>query len=397
VLIDVLNYVLTFVALFLLVPTVTLLIQVVVTLTPPSTANISSAPIGRSRPRVVVLVPAFDEASGIAASLRTMHAQLAPDDRLLVVADNCTDETASVAASAGAEVVVRRNAELRGKGYALDFGVRYLEAAPPEVVVIVDADCELEPGSLDRLARLCAWSDRPVQGLYLMQPPTGAGLKTRMAAFGWLLKNHVRPLSLSRLNLPCQLMGSGMALPWARIKGARLATGNLVEDMQLGLDMTLCGAPPLFCPEAQVTSHFPTNPQSLAGQHERWERGHIRMILHEAPSALWKAIRDQRLDLAAMVFDLCVPPPTILATLVILQTITSAVNCLIGGSNMPFWLSVAALVIEAVAIGLAWTRFGRRLVSLPEMLFAPLYLVGKLPLYWEFLKRGKNEWIRTRR
>ena len=396
-LIDVLNHVLAVVALLFLVPTVTLLMQVVVALMPPSKFKVSSAQIGGPRPRTVVLVPAFDEASGIAASLRTMHAQLAPDDRLLVVADNCTDETASVAASAGAEVVVRRNAELRGKGYALDFGVRHLEAVPPEVVVIVDADCELEPGSLDRLARLCAGLDRPVQGLYLMQPPTCAGLKTRMAAFGWLLKNYVRPLSHSRLNLPCQLMGSGMALPWTRIKGARLASGHFAEDMQLGLNMAACGAPPLFCPEAQVTSHFSTSPQSLAGQHERWERGHVGLILKEGPSILWMAIRKRQLDLAAMVLDLCVPPPTILATLLLLQIFASAANYFLGGWSMPFWLSVAALVIEVGAIGLAWSRFGRRLVTFREMLGAPLYLVGKLPLYARFFKRGEHDWIRTRR
>ena len=55
------------------------------------------------RPRVAVLVPAHDEAAGIAATLTNICSQLAAGDRLLVVADNCSDATALVARSAGRE------------------------------------------------------------------------------------------------------------------------------------------------------------------------------------------------------------------------------------------------------------------------------------------------------
>jgi glycosyltransferase involved in cell wall biosynthesis len=127
-----------------------------------------------------VLVPAHDEEGGIAAALATVVPQLAPGDRLLVVADNCSDGTAAAARAAGAEVVERRS-DLRGKGYALAFGVDHLRAAPPSAVVIVDADCELAPGTLDALAAELARSGRPVQALYLMLAAADAGLGRRMA------------------------------------------------------------------------------------------------------------------------------------------------------------------------------------------------------------------------
>src|SRR5450631_4215805 len=69
---------------------------------------------------VAVLIPAHDEAKGILATLNDIKPQLRPTDRLLVVADNCTDDTAAVAASAGAEVTVRLEPTKIGKGYALD-------------------------------------------------------------------------------------------------------------------------------------------------------------------------------------------------------------------------------------------------------------------------------------
>jgi cellulose synthase/poly-beta-1,6-N-acetylglucosamine synthase-like glycosyltransferase len=100
-----------------------------------------------------VLIPAHNEETGIGPTLSSILPQLGAGDRVLVVADNCTDATAAVARASGAEVVERTDATRRGKGYALDFGVRTLEKAPPAVVVIVDADCTLESGSLDRLVR----------------------------------------------------------------------------------------------------------------------------------------------------------------------------------------------------------------------------------------------------
>ena len=89
---------------------------------------------------VTVLVPAHNEANGIAATIKELRSAM-PQARLLVVADNCTDGTASLAAGAGAEVIERHDSLHRGKGFALDFGREHLRARPPSVVIILDADC----------------------------------------------------------------------------------------------------------------------------------------------------------------------------------------------------------------------------------------------------------------
>ncbi|WP_288501187.1 glycosyltransferase family 2 protein, partial [uncultured Pseudomonas sp.] len=176
-----------------------------------------------TRPQVAVLVPAHDEASIIGATLASLVPQLQAGDRLLVVADNCSDDTARRAEEGGAEVVVRQDALRRGKGYALDFGMRHLAADPRQVVIIVDADCRAEKGALEQLARRCAQSGRPVQALYLMKAPAGAGLKVQVAEFAWRVKNLVRPRGWARVGLPCQLMGSGMAFPWQDLAAVDLA------------------------------------------------------------------------------------------------------------------------------------------------------------------------------
>ncbi len=56
------------------------------------------------RPHITVLVPAHDEADRIAATLEGLRRQTLPPTRVVVVADNCSDETVAVARAAGAEV-----------------------------------------------------------------------------------------------------------------------------------------------------------------------------------------------------------------------------------------------------------------------------------------------------
>ena len=389
------GHVLTILAIVALVPASVLLVEVLAALVPARRDDDVAATV--APPRVAVLIPAHDEAGGIAATVRAIRAQLASQDRLLVVADNCSDATAEIAAANGAEVVVRNDAERRGKGYALDFGVRHLERSPPEVVVVVDADCELHPGSVDRLARSCAETKRPAQALDLMRAPVGAGLKVRIAEFAWVVKNQVRPLGCRRLGLPCQLMGTGMAFPWAVLREAPLASGHIVEDLRLGLDLAAAGRAPVFCPDALVTSVFPSHAQGVAEQRARWEQGHVGVIVREAPRALWRSVARARPALAAMALDVSVPPLAFFVLLIVAQAAIDAVLWAAGGAALPLVLALAALVIVAAATLLAWLGFGRRIVSLAELLGAPLYVLAKLPLYARLLRRGKREWVRARR
>ena len=266
-----------------------------------------SLPDPARRPSVAVLVPAHNEVDGIAATIQSIRAQLVEGDRCVVIADNCTDETARVAGAAGATVVERTDAARRGKGFALDHGVKHLAAEPPEVVVVIDADCTLGPNAIDLLARRCIETARPVQGSNVMRSPPGAPLKTRIAEFAFVIRT-VRARGCFHLGLPCQLTGTGMAFPWPLIRDASLASAHIVEDLRLGLELAAEGSPPTLCPGATVLSVFPLGAAAFLSQRVRWEQGHFGVIAELGPRLMWRAIRRGQLPLAAMVADLCVPP-----------------------------------------------------------------------------------------
>ena len=94
---------------------------------------------------------------------------------------------------------------------------------------------------------------------------------------------------------PCQLMGTGMAFPRKMLAETKLATGCVVEDMKLGLDLAAKGMAPQFLPQATVVSEFPTDESVGDGQRSRWIHGHLEMIVRHTPSLLLSAIRHRRL------------------------------------------------------------------------------------------------------
>ena len=357
---------------------------------------VRSRPAGPA-PALAVLMPAHNESGGIGAVLTALRLQLRPQDRLLVVADNCSDNTADIARGHGAEVIERSDSNLRGKGYALDFGVRHLARHPPEVAIIVDADCTVENDGLQALAAQCLAARRPVQALYLMRSGERS-ISGRIAEFAWRVKNHVRPLGLLRAGLPCQLMGTGMAFPWHVIADSPLATGHIVEDLQLGVDLAMRGTPPLFCPDVLVTSQFAANVEGAQSQRTRWEHGHLQLIVSRVPMLLWRSLTTRNLGVLALALDLLVPPVALLGLLV---AVTAACSVAVALIHPAFQAAAVAglflLLLLSAGVLLAWLRYGRDLLSARDLAATPFYALRKIPLYVRFVIARQVNWIRAKR
>ncbi len=360
-------------------------------------SSVRGPQIGTRRPKISVIIPAHNEQAVIGETLDLIKAQLVKTDRLIVIADNCDDNTAQIARKHGATVIERLNTEHRGKGYALESGIRSLEKSNPEIVVFIDADCAVQDETIDRLSRFAFERNAPVQSENLMVAPESGDINHRVSQFAWLVKNHVRPLGLMRLGLPCQLMGTGMALPWSAIKHIHLGSGNIVEDLQLGIDLALAGRVPMFCPETRVVSKFPATREASTSQRKRWEHGHLQTIIHQAPRLLAKGVARLDYKLIGMALDLCVPPTALLALLLVFGSFAGAVIAVIGGPTAPAELFLSGAFVFFCTIFLTWFRFGRDIFSLQDFLSIPGYVFRKITIYRTFLTKRQKEWIRTDR
>lgn len=388
-----LEIVLSAIALLLLVPVSVLWTECTAAFLPQR----RSEPTPELRPRVNVLIPAHNEEMVLRLTLENLLPQLMPQDRLIAIADNCDDETASVARSLGVEVIERQEPERRGKGYALDYGLKFIAQAPPAVVVVIDADSIITPGTLDCLARLSYATNRPVQATYLLTQPANSAPKQAISALAFLVKNLVRPRGLDRLSLPCLLTGTGMAFPWKVIETISLASGNIVEDMQLGLDLAIAGYPPMFSDEAKVTGLLPQQQNAAKSQRTRWEHGHLQTLLTQVPRLLQASWQQKSFPLFALALDLCVPP----LSLLVIMWLGAVVAALSLGWLGAIWIPFVILAVEGLLILLsifeAWAGFGRTTLPLLALIGIPLYILWKIPLYLAFLVRPQTKWIRTAR
>ena len=370
------------IALLLGIPTLTFAVELALGLLPPRR---SIAPIWQGR--FAVIVPAHDEAAGIASILTDLQRELPREARLIVVADNCRDDTAGIARAAGAEVIERTDPARPGKGHALAFARDHLAADPPQAVVIVDADCRVEGAGIARLAAIACVRRRPVQATYLMAPRLDAGPMVQLSGFAMLVRNMLRQRGLRRLRAPVILTGSGMAFPWRSFAAAHLATGETVEDLVLGAEFALMGLPPRHAPGVRVWSE-PAGDTGTREQRRRWEQGSLAAAWRLAPRLFLSSKRGTTL----LALDLLVPP---LALLVLLDAAGILTTSLIE----PFAAAALALLagFTGVLIVAAWALHGRAQMQATTLLKIPFYIVWKLPIYAGALIGRERRWTRTSR
>ncbi len=344
-----------------------------------------------------ILVPAHDESAVIADTIRSIQKQLRPNDRLIVIADNCSDSTASIARAEGAEVLERQDDERRGKGFALQHGLQHLMESPPDVVVVIDADCFLGEHCLDRIIDRAAIGGRPVQAAYHMTVPDGATGVDVISALAVLVKNRVRPRGMQRMGLPTLLTGSGMAFPWGLLRRVPFAGNHIVEDMQLSVDMALAGHPAVACTDAQIHAPLPSVRRAARTQRTRWEHGHLHMMFTQAPRLAIAGVRECRIRLLALALDICVPPLALFGSYLLMLTVLG-LSLGVGAHNWSLFIAgFGASVLLTASILISWWRFGRSIAGFRQLLMVPYYIIEKMPIYLGFLFRRQQKWVRTER
>ncbi|SHJ85572.1 Glycosyltransferase, catalytic subunit of cellulose synthase and poly-beta-1,6-N-acetylglucosamine synthase [Bradyrhizobium lablabi] len=344
-----------------------------------------------------VVMPAHNERGGIAHAIKAIQSQLNPTDRLIVVADNCSDETAQIAASAGAETIERTDQVHVGKGYALDFGIKYIESgAVPDVIIFMDSDCIAAPGCVSRLVNLVTGSGRPVQGRYLIH----ASIQTaaaRAAEFTYKIKGAVRPGGGARFGIPCMLMGTAMALPWNLIRRSNLATGSITEDLRLAIELSLQGFPTLFCSNARCDSDFPESESGMATQQTRWQHGYFSSLVEYAPKLFLKALSSADFRLLALAIDFSIPPLGLMLAITALMSGLASVAILVGAGGVLAKIAITFFPAFVLLILLTWFFHGRDIVSGRDLLLSFKQVMKTISMLWSFITRPQQKWVRTER
>lgn len=344
-----------------------------------------------------LVVPAHDEEAGIARTVRSLLEVDYPRElrRVLVVADNCQDQTASKAAAAGARVLVRDQPAQRGKGHALAHALEHsLAQGQADAVVVVDADSEVSPNLLSAFAARLSLGEQAVQagpGVLNLE----SGWRTRLMAVSLFTFNGLRSLARERLGLSSGLRGNGMCVSHAALRAVPYRAFSLAEDLEYGIALGEAGIRVCYAEEAAVKSLMPSAGAIARSQRRRWERGRQGIARRRARALLSRGLRERNpllLDLAA---DLLVPPLSALALAVgALGAASLGVWFLGGHPPVAAALPLSAGTFLGVYVLRGWQLSGTGHQGLLALVWAPFYLLWKLTL---LVRRAPEGWVRTAR
>ena len=345
------------------------------------------------------IVPAHNESSTIQKTLRSLELVDYPKDRakIIVIADNCVDQTASAARDMGVLVYERQHATRRSKGFALEDTLpKILEdesLLQVNAFLIIDADTVVDKNVLTALAPLvrdgCDW----IQGLDLVANPEESW-RTKLLAYGFSLFNGSFQVGSEALGLGAHLRGNGMCLSRRGLQRMGWTSGGLAEDLEFSWKLRLAGERVSFEPKAKFYADMPVSAKVSATQRRRWEKGR---------HGLWRRLRYQLWNAPVPVavrilwaLDLTMPSLTILVGVLILSILLLVIAGL-SGLTAPGWLTMICGVLSAglaaygfspfVAFGLPWS-------VLTAVLMLPYYAVWRLVIA---LGRVPTSWVRTER
>jgi cellulose synthase/poly-beta-1,6-N-acetylglucosamine synthase-like glycosyltransferase len=232
--------------------------------------------------RFLIVIPAHNEEANIEstiASCRSIDYDPA-SFTVFVIADNCTDETARIAREAGANVVERRNDQLRSKGHALDdffqlqrvSEVRADGTREYDAVVVVDADTVVDRDLLTRFSETLAQGADWAQCYYTVRN-ADASWRTRLLTYAFSLFNGVWLLGQDRLGLSVGYRGNGMCFSTQGLGRCPWKAHGLVEDHEFSWMLRLAGERVRFVPETRVYAEMVTGGKASVSQRNRWEQG----------------------------------------------------------------------------------------------------------------------------
>jgi cellulose synthase/poly-beta-1,6-N-acetylglucosamine synthase-like glycosyltransferase len=359
-----------------------------------------TAPSPTHAVRFDVIVPAHDEEAGVVETVRNLLALDYPREsyRVVVVADNCSDQTAERAAAAGARVLERHDRERRGKGYALAWAFDRLRAEGfADAFVVVDADTSASRNLLGAFAARVADGASALQARYGVRN-RDASWRTRLMHLAFTLFHDVRSGARERLRLSVGLRGNGMCFTRGLLERVPHEAFSIVEDLEYGIRLGLAGVRVLDVPEAQVAGDMAASEQASRSQRSRWEGGRLAAARLHAPTLLARAVRERSLLLLDLALDLLVPPLSylVLGTAAGLAVSLSAWWLSVAGPAVAvLWGTSALALIVYVIRGYAAAGLGWR--GLVDVARVPGYMLWKLTLWARPDPGRRGEWVRTTR
>ncbi|HEX4020240.1 MAG TPA: glycosyltransferase family 2 protein [Acidobacteriaceae bacterium] len=323
--------------------------------------------------KFLIFVPAHNESGYLRPTLQSLHSLNYSREQfhIVVIADNCTDDTALIGKQEGCEVWERIDPKLCGKGHALAWAFKAAQKLSYDAVVIIDADTTVSANLLQVLDHEIRQSHLVIQVRYSFEFPMETSRWFRLISQASKRSEDSfisRPRS--RFRLYQGLQGNGFCLHHSVLEDVPWTAGSICEDLEYGLSLSEHGFSVHYVEDACVTAAMTGRLEHASGQRQRWAGGTFALIVQRIPTLISQGIRrpDWRsIEACPYLITLSRLP------LVLLSAITASILLLEWHAASRPWLFVFCIailmqVIYAIAM-LSTTRnehgFGKTLLGLP--------------------------------
>jgi cellulose synthase/poly-beta-1,6-N-acetylglucosamine synthase-like glycosyltransferase len=233
------------------------------------------------RPRVAVLIPAYNEEKVIERTVRAVLNLNYPDMRVVVIDDGSTDKTLQVARSAfvaeeaSGQVLILTKPN-SGKADALNFGLQHLQGE--EIFIGIDADTVIARNAVSRLVP------------HFVDPKVGAvagnakvgnrvNLWTRWQALEYITSQNFERRALNTLGAVSVVPGAIGAWRTAAVRAAGgYHTDTVAEDADLTMALLELGYRVEYEDLALAYTEAPVNAHGLMRQRFRWSFGILQAV-----------------------------------------------------------------------------------------------------------------------
>lgn len=347
--------------------------------------------------KIAVVVPSHNEELNIGVTVRSLLQCRYPGEhyQVMVIADNCSDQTAAVARAAGARVFTRVDPDNRGKGQALDwFFQSQIEAYRPfAALALIDADTLVDENFLTQIAASLSHPEvKVVQGFYGASNPQ-ENWRTALVAAALCLFHHLRPAGRNRIGGSAGLKGNGMGFRREVIEKYGWPAHSIVEDLEFSVLLLLDEVLVHYNPDAMVFGEMASQRQQADTQRQRWESGRWQILRNYGGRLFLSLLTKFRCFFFDGLMDLLIPTLSML--------VAGVVGLLVVAW---FFFPQMTNLLLFCLVGLAFCVFsglGLRRAPLRVWFYlaaAPLFILWKVPINaFLMIKKYGGTWIRTPR
>ncbi len=239
----------------------------------------------KTQHRFACLISARNESAVIGNLIQSINKQNYPRDLVdvIVVADNCTDNTAQIARENGAIVFERFNTNLVGKGYALDYAFDKIKEAQGSVEAydgyfVFDADNVLDKNYIYEMNKVF---DSGYNILTSYRNSKNFGTNWITAGYSLWFLREAKYLNNPRMimNTNCAVSGTGFLVSSKVISSyGGWKFHLLTEDIEFSIVNAIEGERIGYCEKAVLYDEQPETFEQSWNQRMRWAKGFYQVV-----------------------------------------------------------------------------------------------------------------------